>query len=357
MNHGAAAFLLAAFALGGCQPGKASVPQQSANPGRIAEASGTTFERLEKAPEAPSEAHHELGRKIYNFRCYFCHGYSGNARTLASTYLNPRPRDFTAPSAGQLSRDTMLAAVRDGKPGTAMKSFSGILSPHEMEAVTDFVRDEFVVRKAQNTRYHTAENGWKNHERYRLAFPFATGEIPLDKPWQELTPDQASGKRLFLSACVSCHDRARVMDEGPAWESRPLSYPRNNYSPGNPPVDGMASASPYALHDRPPRLAGLNALEKRGEALYQENCAFCHAADGTGHNWIGSFMEPHPRNLTDPNFMISMSKTRLHNVIREGLPGTSMSAWKTVLGEKDIQAVIAYVSKAFYPLPEGRDPE
>ena len=36
------------------------------------------------------------GKAIYRFYCYQCHAYSGNARTLSSTYLDPRPRDFTA---------------------------------------------------------------------------------------------------------------------------------------------------------------------------------------------------------------------------------------------------------------------
>ena len=37
----------------------------------------------------------EAGRSVYNFRCYFCHGYSGDARTLAAEFLSPPPRDFT----------------------------------------------------------------------------------------------------------------------------------------------------------------------------------------------------------------------------------------------------------------------
>ena len=32
---------------------------------------------------AADPAENEHGRAVYNFRCYFCHGYSGNARTLA----------------------------------------------------------------------------------------------------------------------------------------------------------------------------------------------------------------------------------------------------------------------------------
>jgi len=97
----------------------------------------------------------ELGRKIYNFRCYFCHGYSGDARTLAATYLSPKPRDFSATKPDQLSREQMLVAVRDGRQGSAMKAFSGILQPDEIAAVVDFVRHEFMVSKAENTRYHT----------------------------------------------------------------------------------------------------------------------------------------------------------------------------------------------------------
>jgi cytochrome c oxidase cbb3-type subunit 3 len=29
-------------------------------------------------------------------------------------------------------------------------------------------------------------------------------------------------------------------------------------------------------------VAGLEARERRGEKLFQANCAFCHGADGTG---------------------------------------------------------------------------
>jgi cytochrome c oxidase cbb3-type subunit 3 len=305
------------------------------------------------ASAAPKAEDLELGRRIYNFRCYFCHGYSGNAQTLASTYLSPRPRDFTTTSPEQLTRDAMLHAIRDGRPGTAMKSFSDILKPEEIAAVTDFVRHEFMVSKAPNTAYHTKENGWPDHERYAAAFPFATGKITLDTPAEQLTPEQRAGRRLFMSTCVSCHDRAKVSNEGVPWDSRALSYPRMGFQPGDwPPkqVDGIASATPYHLHDRMPQIAGLTDQEKRGETLYQQNCAFCHAADGTARNWIGTFLEPHPRDLTSPQFMDAMTRQRLAGVIKEGLPGTSMPAWKSVLSEADIQALIAYISRAFHPV-------
>lgn len=306
-----------------------------------------------------ANAKHELGRRIYNFRCYYCHGYSGDAHTLAATFLDPVPLNFTETPPDKLDRERMLKSIRIGRLGTAMQGFETILQPDEIAAVADFVRQEFMVAKAENTRYHTAENGWPNHERYAAAYPFATGKLALDTPWEKLDPEQADGKRLFLASCVSCHDRARTSRKGVLWESRPLSYPRNNFAPGDyppafdpdapPALDAMTSASPYRLHDRPPRLSGLTATERRGETLYQQNCAFCHAADGTARNWIGSFMVPHPRDLTS-SALDGMTRARLRMVIRVGLPDTSMPAWKSVLSKDEIEAIIAYINRAFHPL-------
>lgn len=297
----------------------------------------------------------EEGRAVYNYRCYFCHGYSGDAATLAATYLQPRPTNFKTADSGYLTHTQVMTTLAGGKPGTAMKSFSGILSSREMEAVAAFVIEEFVRRKADNTQYHTAENGWPNHERYAAAYPFAKGEIPLSRDWESLTPPQAEGKRLYMGACVTCHDRGAQTDDEVTWSSRPLSYPRNHFSMAAPPpkVDAITSASPYALHDIPPKVSGLNRTQRRGARLFQNNCAFCHGADGTGQNWIGKFMEPHPRNLQNPNFMRERTREMLAQAIREGLPNTSMPAWKSVLKEDEIQAIISYIDKAFHPIKKA----
>ena len=61
-------------------------------------------------------------------------------------------------------------------------------------------------------------------------------------------------------------------------------------------------------------------------------------------------MEPHPRDLTSPVAMSGMTRTRLKKVIRDGLPGTSMPAWKSVLSDQQMEDVIAYVGRAFHPL-------
>ena len=248
----------------------------------------------------------------------------------------------------------MISAVTHGKPGTAMKSFANTLSDTDIGLVVDFVRKEFMTDKARNTAYHTAENGWPNHQQYAPAFPFALGEIAIDTPAAELTEQQRAGRRIFMQSCITCHDRGRVKDEGVIWDPRPVSYPRNQYSPQaaetKTSADTISSATPYARHERAPVLQNPTPQEKAGEALFQQNCAFCHAPDGTGKNWIGSFLEPHPRNLTDPNNMRTMSVDRLRGVIRDGLPGTTMSAWKSVLNASQIDSIVVYINKAFHPL-------
>jgi cytochrome c oxidase cbb3-type subunit 3 len=164
-----------------------------------------------------------------------------------------------------------------------------------------------------------------------------------------LSPEQAEGKRLYLSACISCHDRGSPEEGAVDWDSRPPPYPRNSLA-DLAPLDAVTSASPYAKPEVPKNMRGLTRQEQRGARLFRANCAFCHGADGTGKNRIGSFLEPHPRNLPDTAVMAGMSWKRLLETIREGIPATSMPAWKSVLDDAEIRAIAAYVNRAFHPL-------
>jgi cytochrome c oxidase cbb3-type subunit III len=306
----------------------------------------------------------ERGRQVYNARCYFCHGYSGDARTLAATYLNPPPRDFTRPSAGPgaavLDEARILDAVRHGRPGTAMQPFASLLDAAAQGDVAHFVAEAFVRRQVPNTAYHTEANGWPDHTRHAAAFPFARGELALDAPDDTLSAEQLAGRRLYRRACISCHDRGRVDDAGPVWGSRPLSYPRIGIGPGALPapphdaVDAVSSASVYGKHEVAPRIAGLTRTERRGERLFQANCAFCHGADGSGQNWIGRFMEPPARDLRQLDH--SLRGAALRQRIAEGLPGTSMPAWRGVLSRIDIDAIGHYVERALISQPARAAP-
>jgi cytochrome c oxidase cbb3-type subunit 3 len=249
-----------------------------------------------------------------------------------------------------------------------------------MRAVAHFVVEEFVQRRDANTRYHTAENGWPDHDRFRSAFRFVRDPSALALPAEQLSEQDAQGKRLYLSACISCHDAATVADSA-VWDARPVSYPLDGHDcvschdrvrypeRGRPVVAAPASyhgaaqlpphpaavpsadpQSPYAAHDTPVALVEATPEERRGEALYARNCAFCHAADGTARHWIGRFLEPHPRDLTDPAFRASMSRARLRQRIEDGLPGTAMPTWKNALQRDEIAAIAANIERAFGPL-------
>jgi cytochrome c oxidase cbb3-type subunit 3 len=289
----------------------------------------------------------ERGRRVYNEHCYFCHGYSGNGRTLATRYLDPPPRAFSSLRIGAINRRTLIDTVIHGKAGTAMQPFASVLPGKDIAAAVDYIIYAFVEHKLVNTYYHTAENGWPDHERYRDAFPFALGDVALDTPEEQLTPEQRRGKQLFISTCVVCHDRGRLNDDRTVWEPRAVSFPRGGYSPGEKVTDAESGATPYARHDRKPVLENATASQRRGEALYQDNCAFCHAADGTGANWIGSFLNPKPRDLTDPAFAAATDSERLRESIAKGVMGSAMPAWRAVLSDADIADVAAYVEKVF----------
>ncbi|RRJ85271.1 cytochrome c [Aestuariirhabdus litorea] len=300
------------------------------------------------AQSAEDEAH-EQGRELYNYRCYYCHGYSGDAKTLAATFMSPPPRDFTSLDPGDRTREQMISTVTQGVPGTAMVSFTHYLDARQIELVVDFIRREFVEAKRVNTRYHTEANGWPEHDRYELAFPFAEGTLALDMPPEQMSDPERAGYRLFMNSCVSCHDRARVVDEGVIWRPRSISYPRNNFSFTQPPApDALTSASVYAQHDRMAPLLNPTPKEAEGERLFQQNCAFCHAADGSGKNWIGAFLESAPRDLTDPDFINALGPERLAQVIASGVEGTSMPAWRSVLTGEQIDAIVHYIYRAFH---------
>jgi len=287
------------------------------------------------------------GKKIYDYYCYQCHGYAGNAVTLAASYLNPPPRNFTAAAPQELTLKLMLKTVSQGKHGTAMIAFGKTLSKNEIESVVSYVRDTFMSGSGQDYRYHTGQNGWPDHQRYRAAFPFVFGEIAVDDDETTLADYERAGKRLFLSACISCHEPT-ANDGSNHWELTGVSYPPGNYDEENePPV--------YELHEQSPMLAKATAQETRGEHLYQQHCAHCHAEDGTGRNWIGSFLTPHPPDFTDHAFKRRVNHQWLYVVISQGITGTSMPAWNSVLADDEINATIAYMKRVFGPFSDTQN--
>lgn len=315
---------------------------------------GVLLALIQPLAAAQTSSETATGEGIYRFYCYQCHAYSGNGQTQAKAFLDPPPRDFTAPVSQALAATRMIDAVANGRRGTAMPSFSSVLTRGEIELVVAYVRTAFMGAARSQHSYHTEVNGWPDHARYKDAYDFVTGAISIETPAQSLTDAQLLGRSLYLSACISCHEQSFNGNDDVVWELRAVSYPRKHFShrnggTGERPIDIVSGASPYALHERPAIPATTSPEVMRGMRLYQANCAFCHAPDGTGRNWIGSLLEPKPRDFTARGFAFAETRDKFRELIRNGVPNTSMPAWRHVLSDEDINAIIAYIDIVFRP--------
>jgi DMSO reductase family type II enzyme heme b subunit len=89
---------------------------------------------------------------------------------------------------------------------------------------------------------------------------------------------------------------------------------------------------------------------KAGKALYDRHCAQCHGDEGKGDGPAADFVYPRPRDFSTAIFKIRSTKSGelptdhdLFGVISEGLPGTSMPAWKKFLTELERWQLVHYV--------------
>jgi len=86
----------------------------------------------------------QVGGNIYRQYCSTCHGEKGDARTPLGSVLVPHPRDFTNTKAmARLSDKQMTAAIMNGKEGTAMAPWGGILNPEDIRRVILYIRHTF----------------------------------------------------------------------------------------------------------------------------------------------------------------------------------------------------------------------
>jgi high-affinity iron transporter len=80
-----------------------------------------------------------------------------------------------------------------------------------------------------------------------------------------------------------------------------------------------------------------------GRALFLEHCALCHGerADGRGERREG-FAKP-PADFTDPSWRRRTNARRVFFVVREGVRGTPMPAWRGTLDDGEAWDLVAYL--------------
>lgn len=81
-----------------------------------------------------------------------------------------------------------------------------------------------------------------------------------------------------------------------------------------------------------------------GEHIYMDYCASCHGKKGKGNGIMMSIIPIKPADHTNADRMDKMTNEELISIVTNGKdPGSYMPAWKGILSETEIAAVVGYL--------------
>jgi DMSO reductase family type II enzyme heme b subunit len=159
------------------------------------------------------------------------------------------------------------------------------------------------------------------------------------------------------------------LSEEEIWKVIMYLYDATGYQPRR--WEGHASVTRERVRIVPALLSPARAEAQQagdpnaGKAVYEKKCALCHGAEGKGDGPGAGLLDPRPRDFTKGKYKIRTTASGkpptdadLFRVITEGMPGTSMPAWK-VLPEKDRWNLVAYLKtlapEAFKEAPKAAE--
>ena len=79
------------------------------------------------------------GAEVFRTNCEMCHGSQGHGDGPAGQSLDPRPRNL-AELQTKAGDDFLFWRISEGKPGTSMVAWKGILSEEQIWQVVSFIR-------------------------------------------------------------------------------------------------------------------------------------------------------------------------------------------------------------------------
>ena len=79
------------------------------------------------------------GGKVFHSNCEMCHGPQGHGDGPAGGSLDPKPKNLAVLQEG-VGDDYLFWRISEGKPGTAMVAWKGILSEEQIWQLVSFIR-------------------------------------------------------------------------------------------------------------------------------------------------------------------------------------------------------------------------
>ena len=95
---------------------------------------------------------------------------------------------------------------------------------------------------------------------------------------------------------------------------------------------------------------GTEAQRESGKRLYLKYCSQCHGEKGDGEGYASPHLRPRPRNFTTGKYKVRTTPNGalpthqdLVNIIRRGMPYTSMPAWPT-LSDQEVSDLAHFIT-------------
>lgn len=79
------------------------------------------------------------GAEIFKANCELCHGPQGHGDGIAGQSLEPKPRNL-ADLQATVGDDFLFWRIHEGKPGTSMVAWEGILTDEQIWQIVSFIR-------------------------------------------------------------------------------------------------------------------------------------------------------------------------------------------------------------------------
>ncbi len=183
--------------------------------------------------------------------------------------------------------------------------------------------------------------------------------IPASLTTSKTPAGRATGFELLdQHSCMACHkvtDGKNEKDGGiapdlsweglmrePDWLFEHFKNPRNKMPDSIMPSFRDTDA---LFHEMTSYLAGLKTPPKLapGAETFKAVCARCHGEKGDGLGIAAPYLDPAPRDLSKGSFLITKSRQRLLDSVKDGVEGTSMPAWGKVLNDAQITGTLDYI--------------